>query len=304
MPMLKRICRGRSAGSLFLAALAVWAIAVPLWAMQLNHDAPSGTSKPYSAFEVRPAEQMDAQDAAVVKAKHREIVTEAAFWGYDLNGGQWSWDQVVCPEIPNAVVLHYRKKGSKGEFLFTAVVPRGAGRVLVAPVLYGGATPFESATGAKRTSSVFDQVVPADVATRDIEPEGHWLQLAMTYAVIAGAEPRVPNVAEQQPGLMMAPEPDLKMSQASHAREVVFSDHQAPRHYTVWTIDFNGQGRATAATATTIADYVPPAQNAAEPPVKETQSGKKVKKVKEPEEPKVKVIPEPPEPTPKPAPQR
>lgn len=255
-------------------------------------------------FEVRPAEQMDAQDAALVKARRREIVSEAAFWGYDLDAGHWSWDQVVCPEIPDAVVLHYRKKGAKGEFLFTAVVPRGKQRVLVAPVLYGGATPFESATGAKRTTTVFDGAVPVDVAMRDIEPEGHWLQLAMTYAVIAGAEPRVPQVAEQQTGLMKAPEPDLKLSDASHVHEVVFSDHQAPRHYTVWTIDFNGQGRAIEASASTIADYVPAAQIAAEPPVKETEAGIKVKKTKGMEEPKVKVIPEPPEPTAKPAPQR
>lgn len=243
---------------------------------------------------------MDTQDAALLKTRHREILTEAAFWGYDLDAGHWTWDQVVCPEIPDAVVLHYRKAGSKGEFLFTAVVPHGSGRVLVAPVLYGGATPFESATGARRTSSVFNQAVPPDVAQRDVQPDSHWLQLAMSYAVIAGAEPRVPNAAEQQPGLMTAPEPALKLSEASHGREIVFSDHQAPRHYTVWTIDFNGQGRVIEASASTIADYVPPTQNAAEPLEKKA---KKVKKVKEPEEPKVKVIPEPPEPKAKPAPQ-
>lgn len=298
--MLKLRSCGRGAVSLFVLALAGGMFAAAIWAMQ-PENAPA--IAPYTMFEVRPAEQMDAQDAAAVKAKHREVVTEAAFWGYDLNAGQWTWDQVVCPEIPDAVVLHYRKKGSKGEFLFTAVVPRGAGRVLVAPVLYGGATPFESATGARRTTSVFDQAVPAEVGRRDIEPEGHWLQLAMTYAVIAGAEPRVPNVAEQQPGLMKAPEPALALSEASHAREVVFSDHQAPRHYTVWTIDFNGQGRVTDASASTIADYVPPAQNAAEPAVKTTEPEKKAKKTKEMEEPKVKVIPEPPEPKPKQAPQ-
>lgn len=285
---------------LLVVALAAGVFRGPVWAAQAEKPA-LAASAPYTMFEVRPAEKMDPQDVAVVKTKHREIVTEAAFWGYDLSAGHWTWDQVVCPEIPDAVVLHYRKKGSKGEYLFTAVVPRGAGRVLVAPVLYGGATPFESATGAKRTSSVFDQAVPADVAARDTEPEGHWLQLAMTYAVIAGAEPRVPNIAEEQPGLMKAPEPALKLSEASHAREIVFSDHQAPRHYTVWTIDFNGQGRAVVANASTIADYVPAAQNAAEPPTV-TKSGR-VKKTKELEEPKVKVIPEPPEPTPKPAPQ-
>lgn len=298
--MLKLKSWGRAAQ--FLGILAAGIFPASMWAMQ-SENALSGANPPYTMFEVRPAEQMNPQDSSVVKAKHREIVTEAAFWGYDLDSGRWSWDQVVCPEIPDGVVLHYRKKGSKGEFLFTAVVPRGTRRVLVAPVLYGGATPFESAIGAKRTTSVFDQAVPVDVARRDIEPEGHWLHLAMTYAVIAGAEPRVPNVAEQQPGLMKAPEPDLKLSQASHAGEVVFSDHQAPRHYTVWTIDFNGQGRATDATATMIADYVPAAQNPAEPRQEQIEPGKKSKKTREMEEPKVKVMPEPPEPKAKPAPQ-
>lgn len=302
MAMVKVSCWHRCARLVCVGALAAGIFAAPVWARQSENAGP-GANPPYTMFGVRPAEQMDPQDAAVVKAKHREIATEAAFWGYDLNAGHWTWDQVVCPEIPDAEVLHYRRKGSKGEFLFTAVVPRGAGRVLVAPVLYGGATPFESATGAKRTTSVFNQAVPVDLATRDIEPEGHWLQLAMTYAVIAGAEPRVPSLAEQQPGLMKAPEPGLKLSQASHAREVVFSDHQAPRHYTVWTIGFNGQGRATQATATTIADYVPPTQNPAEPRQEQVEPGKKSKKTKEMEEPKVKVIPEPPEPKAKPAPQ-
>ena len=302
MAMLKLSCWHRCARLVCMGALAAGIFAAPVWARQ-SDNAGAGANPPYTMFEVRPAEQMDPQDSSVVKANHREIATEAAFWGYDLNSGHWTWDQVICPEIPDAVVLHYRRKGSKGEFLFTAVVPRAAGRVLVAPVLYGGATPFESATGAKRTTSVFNQAVPVEVATRDIEPEGHWLHLAMTYAVIAGAEPRVPNAAEQQAGLMKAPEPGLQLSQASHAREVVFSDHQAPRHYTVWTIDFNGQGRVTDARASTIADYVPTAQNPAEPRQEQIEPGKKSKKTKEMEEPKVKVIPDPPEPKAKPAPQ-
>ena len=247
---------------------------------------------------------MDSADAKVIKVKHRDLVTEAAFWGYDLNAPRWTADQVLCPEIPDAIVLHYRRAGAKGESLFTAVVPRGSGRVLIVPVLYGGSTPFESAFGAKRTMSVFNQAVPADVAKRDAGPDGHWLQLAMTYAVIAGAEPRVPRQPEQQPGLMQAPDPTLK---AGATDEVIFSDRQAERKYTVWTIELNTAGRVTDAAIRVIADFQEPQTLAAGPAVTSPSAKpgkvKKAKKVKEPEEPKVRVVQDAPEPTEKPTPQ-
>ena len=259
----------------------------------------------YTTFESRPAQQMEPADAAVIRKKHHEVVTEAAFWGYDLNSGQWTANQVVCPDIPDAVVLHYRRAGAKGESLFTAVVPHEAGRVLIVPVLYRGSTPFESAFNAKRTMSVFNQAVPAEVAQRDAAPDGHWLQLAITYAVIAGAEPRVPKHPEQQPGLMQAPDPTLKVSEAEHTREIVFSDRQAPRKYTVWTIDLNPQGRVTEAGIRVISDFEA-AQTAASGPggTDKPERTPKPKKAKEQEEPKVRVVQELPDPNAKPVPQQ
>jgi len=259
----------------------------------------------YTTFESRPAQQMDPADAAVLRKKHHEVVTEAAFWGYDLNSGQWTANQVVCPDIPDAVVLHYRRAGAKGESLFTAVVQRETGKVLIVPVLYHGSTPFESAFNAKRTMSVFNQAVPAELAQRDAAPDGHWLQLAITYAVIAGAEPRVPKHPEQQPGLMQAPDPTLKVAEAEHTREIVFSDRQAPRKYTVWTVDLNQQGRVTEAGIRVISDFESAQTAASEPaPGSEPDTTRKPKKVKEQEEPKVRVVQEPPDPNAKPAPQQ
>lgn len=259
----------------------------------------------YTSFESRPAQQMDPADAAVIKKKHHDIATEAAFWGYDLNSGQWTADQVVCPDIPDAIVLHYRRTGTKGESLFTAVVPRETGKVLIVPVLYKGSTPFEAAFNAKRTMSVFNQAVPAELAQRDAAPDGHWLQLAITYAVIAGAEPRVPKHPEQQPGLMQAPDPTLKVSEAEHTREIVFSDRQAPRKYTVWTVDLNHQGRVTDAGIRVISDFEA-AQTAASESAGNGKPEKtpKAKKVKQQEEPKVRVVQELPDPGAKPAPQQ
>lgn len=277
--------------------MAMAAMPLAAWSAQT----PAAVETQYTEFESRPAQQMDSGDAALVQSKHREIVNEAAFWGYNMDAGTWRYDQVICPEIPESIVLHYRRAGAKGQFLFTAVVPRGTGRVLVVPVLYGGATPFESAIGGKRTMAVFNETVPAELAQTDVGPDGHWLELGMTYAVIAGAEPRVPEHPEQEPGLTQAPESSLKLDQSGGGREIVFSDRQAKRKYTVWTIDLNGKGRATDAEIRVISDFeaIPPSAEQA-PETKAEKKAAKVKKTQEPEEPKVKVIPEPPEPPSKP----
>src|ERR1700761_9464115 len=59
-------------------------------------------------LEHRAAEQMSTGDAALIQEKHAEIANEALFWGYDLSAGEWAYDQVVCPELPDDVLLHYR----------------------------------------------------------------------------------------------------------------------------------------------------------------------------------------------------
>jgi hypothetical protein len=133
--------------------------------------------------------------------------------------------------------------------LFTAVVPRGEGRVWVVPILYRGATPFQSAIGSERMLSVFNHAVPADIAKQAVEPDGHWLALAMTFAEIAGAEPRVPQNPDVEAGLLSAPPPTLHVSQLRGALEIQFTGREAPRQYTVWSITVNGAGRALAAEA-------------------------------------------------------
>jgi type IV secretory pathway VirJ component len=97
--------------------------------------------------------------------------------------------------------------------------------------------------------SVFNHAVPADLAKQAVEPDGHWLTLAMCFAEIAGAEPRVPQNPEVETALLSAPPPTLQTSQAHGAMEIQFTGRDAPRQYTVWSITVNGAGRALAAEA-------------------------------------------------------
>jgi hypothetical protein len=224
----------------------------------------------YLVLEHRAADQMTADDAGILRARQKDLTFEAAMFGYDLTTGRWTYDQTICPDIPEALVLHYRTTGRNGfQSLFTAVVPRDGGRVLVNPILYHGATPFQSATGQKRTLSVFNQAVPADIAKEAIQPNGQWLTLAMCFAEIAGAEPREPRDADSTPTMAKAVAPTLHYSSAHGAQEIEFAGREAPGEYTVWTITLNAAGRATAADAETYSDIQPRVETAAAAPLKE-----------------------------------
>jgi hypothetical protein len=265
-----------------------------------TEDVPGTPTISYTVLEHHAADAMSAGDAAVVHAKQHEITTEAAMFGYDLNHGRWGYDETECPAIPNALLLHYQTTAAANgaRSLFTAVVPRGQGRVLVNPVLYHGATPFEAAIGQKRTMSVFNQAVPAELAKQEVQPDGHWLTLAICFAEIAGAEPRVPKHPELETELIKAPAPTLRVSEARGTTEIQFTGRQAPTNYTVWNISLDKQGRAVEAASATYPNYTGQPQVAqAKQPVE------KVIKVKEPSEPKVKVLPNLPDPTQKTVPQ-
>jgi hypothetical protein len=295
---------------------AVWVLAAGLAFSAnaaLGQAAPAGDIVPrlptetYTVLEHRAADAMSADDTAVVRAKQHEITMEAAMFGYDLNHGRWSYDETECPEIPNALLLHYRTSAATNgaQSLFTAIVPRGQGRVLVNPVLYHGATPFEAAIGQKRTISVFNQAVPAAIAERDVQPEGHWLTLAICYAEIAGSEPRVPEHPDLEAPLTKAPLPTIRLSEPKGAMEIQFTGREAPTDYTVWTIGVNAQGRAVEADSVTYPNYTGRQEIAQAEPKQQavSQQADKGSKMKDPSDPKVRVLPDLPDPAQKTIPQ-
>lgn len=230
------------------------------------------------------APEMSAADAERVQAQQSTISEEAAFFGYDLSLLGWQYSQAVCPEIPDYLILHYHRTARKGTLsIFTALVPRRSGRVQVVPVLYGGATPFRPAVGSPRSFSVFNRAVPSPVAEKDLQSGGSWLQLALCYAEVVGAEPRVPRETDANPALTRAPTPTLLVSEVNHTTSVTFTDRDASHRYTVWNISFDQHGRAVAAMTTTLADYAARTVNGVTPIEKPL-----------PKQPEPKVIPLPP----------
>jgi hypothetical protein len=235
------------------------------------------------------ASTMSSVDAARVRAEHKAIAEQAAFFGYDLSLAGWQYTQTVCPEIQGDLLLQYRRTARNGaRSLFTALVPRQGGRVAVVPVLYRSATPFRSAVGSERSLSVFNRAVSALAAEKDLQSGGPWLQLGLCYAEMVGAQPRVPREANTNPALLRAPAPTLLISEVNHTASVSFTDRDALHCYTVWNLSFNASGRIIAVTATSLADYT-----------ERVITGKAPTEKRLYQQPRPKVIPLPPAPQPK-----
>ncbi|MFP5229260.1 MAG: hypothetical protein ACLGXA_16735 [Acidobacteriota bacterium] len=295
MPLWKRQS-GRSSVLAALIFLSFWGLA-PGRAQQAEPaaDTPPAVHSQYLQLDSVQSSKLDAPTLSLLRAKHREIVSEAAFFGYNLNAGEWDYDAATCPAMPGQILLHYRRHYSNGAgSLFTAIVPKGSGRVWVVPVLYRNATPFRTATGSDRSIAVFNRLIPPDIATRAVQPEGNWLAFALCYADIVYGNANILSRAGTEMGLSHAPLPLLRVSEATSARSIVFTDRNAPGQYMVWNLTLSDKGQLVTATAQQLSDYVATVRNGAEPTEKALAPGK---------EPKVKNMPAPKEPTVVPRPQ-
>ena len=256
---------------------------------------PPAAGSEYLELQHTPAASLDAATLSVLRSKLRDISTEAAFFGYDLAAGEWDYDAATCPVMPDQMLIHYRRHYANGsESLFSAVVPRGSGRVWVVPVLYRGATPFRSATGSPRSVAVFNRLVPPEIAAKAVQADGNWLGFALCYADLVYGNANILSRAGTEMGLSHAPLPLLRVSESSSARSLVFTDRNGPDTYMVWDLSLNDKGQLLGATAQQLSDYMAKVRSGAEPKEKPAPPGA---------EPPVKVLPPPKEPAVKPRPQ-
>ncbi len=282
----------RKRGNVALAILSVVCVSVvPAFSQQ----AEPVVSSQYLELDHTPSSHLAPADLSLIHAKHGEIVAEAAFFGYNLGAGEWDYDAGACPIMPGHLVVHYRRHFPNGaESLFTALVPRAAGRVWVIPVLYRNAIPFNSATGSQRSIAVFNRVVPADLAAKAAQPDGNWLAYALCYADVVYGNANILSRPGTEVGLSRAPLPLLRVSEAGSARSIVFTDRNAPGEYLVWNLTLNDKGQMLAATSQQLSDYVAKVRNGTEPtekpmppgtepPVKTLPAGKEPKVVPRPQ---------------------
>lgn len=211
----------------------------------------------YFSLQHLAADEMDDGDRELLHKRQKELNTEAQFYSYDLTAGSWTYDQTVCPVLPEILLLHYLQKFPDGsESLFTALIPRGPGRVRVVPVLYRNASPYIPAVKNPRNFALFNSLVPAPVAKKDSDPEGQWLSLGVCFAEVVGGRPNVPDQPSLDAATIKAPLATYRFDAATKQRQIQFSDRDAAKVYTIWTISLNDDGRVTGAENEDYATYV------------------------------------------------
>jgi hypothetical protein len=200
----------------------------------------------YFSLEHRTPDQIEASDAELLKKRHRDVLAEAEFYGYDMSSGSWNYEQSVCPLMPDYVMLRYSSKnGGDADSIFMILVPRTGGRILTVPVLNKGATRFRPAPVDPRNFQIFTQVIPADIAKLNSGSEGKWLTLSVCYAEMTGARPQVPNKPQLDLRMIKAPQPTLRIFIDGKAHEVRFVDPVSQTDYRLWDIVYNEAGRVT-----------------------------------------------------------
>ena len=198
----------------------------------------------YFALEHRSPDQIEPQDAELLSKRKRDILAEAEFFGYDTSAAGWAYEQSVCTQMPDYILLRYTNATPAGpDSIFTVLVPRHGGRIRIVPVLNHGATRFKPAPTDPRNFELFSQVIPADVAKQNSGPEGKWLALTVCYAEMTGARPTVPNEPSLDLRMIKAPPPTLRISVSAKEHEVRFVEPYSQTDYKLWDITYNEAGR-------------------------------------------------------------
>ena len=192
---------------------------------------------------------MSAADRAALESHQRELVETSRIYGYNLEAGNWSYEQTLCASMPGTIMLHYFQDLPNGtESLFTALVPRAKGRVRIVPVLYRSATTFVPAPRNPHNYALFNELVPSNIASREAGGGSNWLELSTCYAELTGVPTDLPSAPNADIGIAGAPSPTVYVDVQHQSTQVTFGNREGERTYKIWTIGFNRGGRVIAAS--------------------------------------------------------
>lgn len=199
------------------------------------------------AVEFRPAEQMAEKDRLLEADAESAIGEKAGFADLGFNVGKWSYQQIVCPALPNHLFLGFTRNNGVGDVsLFSASIPRnGEGRVRIIPIQRRGYSFFSPAPINALTISAFNHIR----AEEHSDQASDWAGAALCYAALAGAHPVAEAPAESAAGRKYPQDPRAMLQNPDHGGAIIhFTDVTVRPRPMTWTLTFNGKGRLLKAT--------------------------------------------------------
>src|SRR5580700_5396739 len=112
------------------------------------------------SVEFRSLDQMSEKDRLLAANAESSIAEDAKYADLDFNQGQWSYQQVLCPTLPNHIFLRFLRNNGAGDVsMFSASIPRGEeGRVRIIPIQRRGYSLFSPAPINALTISAFNHI--------------------------------------------------------------------------------------------------------------------------------------------------
>jgi hypothetical protein len=211
----------------------------------------SETPEPTAVLDFRPLEfrsfdRMSPQDRDLAADAESSIGERAGFAGLEFNQGKWSYQQIVCPALPNHLLLQFTRNNGTGDVsVFSASIPRGGeGRVRIIPILRRGYSLFSPAPISALTISAFNHIR----AEEHSEQAPAWLETGLCYAALAGAHPQVGPPEETDAKKLPAAPPGRLVIPMQGGAVISFTDVSTIPRSMQWTMTFNGKGRLLKAT--------------------------------------------------------
>jgi hypothetical protein len=200
----------------------------------------SRTAESPLSIEIRTAGEMTQQDRDLAANAESEIQDRAKYEGLEFNQGTWTYQQLVCPALPNHVLLRFSRNNGTGDVsMFSASIPKnGEGRIRIVPILRRGYSLFSPAPINALTISAFNHIRAEEHA--DAAPD--WVTTGLCYAALAGADSKTVS-RSQNPADQGFPEgmaPVLEISGNGGATIRFMSMDPRPRQ---WAMTFDHKGK-------------------------------------------------------------
>jgi hypothetical protein len=205
--------------------------------------------KPEFTIEFRSADQLTEKDRLLVADAESSIAEHAGFAGFDFDRTKWTYQQVVCPALPNHLFLQFMRNNGVGDVtVFSASIPReGEGRVRIIPILRRGYSLFSPAPINALTISAFNHIRAEEPTASNSD----WLGNGLCYAALAGAHPQIispdASPAPNKPIPALTAAMDVQL-QAKNEEVIRFADAAAIPRPMEWTMTFTRQGKLIKAT--------------------------------------------------------
>ena len=217
-----------------------------------THPAPfatGGDSGRAQPVEFRTLEQMTAQDREVAANAESSIAEHTKYANLEFNQdsqqkGSWSYQQVVCPALPQHVFLRFLRNNGVGDVsTFTASIPRGGeGQVRIIPIQLRGYSLFSPAPINAMTVATFNKIRAEE--NPDHASVSAWLGVGLCYAALAGGHPQLPpHEDDAAPKKLIAEDKGILDVSDGGGAVMTFDDVSVPARTTEWTLSFDRNGR-------------------------------------------------------------